>query len=65
MIFKRGVFMKKSTVANMAIGAVVGIAATAVSTKLISSNKKSVKKTLSKAANTMSDIVENVAYMMK
>lgn len=57
--------MKKVSVTNMAIGAVVGVAATAIGTKLISSNKKSVKKTLSKAAHTMSDVVDSVASMMK
>ncbi|MBQ4101027.1 MAG: hypothetical protein IJC83_05725 [Oscillospiraceae bacterium] len=57
--------MKKVSVTNMAIGAVVGVAATAIGTKLISSNKKSMKKTLSKAAHTMSDVVDSVALMMK
>lgn len=54
-----------SVMANMILGAAIGAAVTIAGTKLIGTNKRTVKKSLAKAARTVSDLVDNVTYMIK
>ncbi|MBQ8000943.1 MAG: hypothetical protein IJ298_06930 [Ruminococcus sp.] len=54
-----------STVKNVALGVVAGMAAGYIGTKMISANKKTIKKKANRALREVGSMIDTASYMFK